>query len=532
MSKELIFGEDARKKMLSGVKKLSAAVKCTLGPRGRIVIIKRQHGFHSTKDGITVAKSVILEDQFEDLGAQMVKEAADKTSQDAGDGTTSSTLLAESIFAEGLKLVEAGHSPTLLKQGMDLAVTAVVQSLNDMSNKVVSSKEIAQVGTISANGDAEVGNMIAEAMEKVGTSGIISLEESKGMSTELTVVNGYQFDRGYIAQHFMTNEKAECVLDNPYILLTGENINNSAVMLPIMEKCKDANLVPLFIVADGVDADALSVLVINKLRGSFLSCAVKAPGFGDRKKEMMQDIATLTGATVVSDAVGLKLEHFNVSVLGQAKKVVVTKNSTTIVEGRGDEEAIERRVAQIRSTMEDASDEFDKSKLQERLAKLVGGVAIISVGAATEAEMKEKKDRVEDALNATKAAVQEGIVPGGGVALLRAGKCLDSLVVSEELKYGVQIIKSISRATLKQIVTNAGKDASVVANKVYENEDPGFGYNAHTDTYENLIDAGVIDPTKVVRCSLQNAASVAGLMLTTECMITDKPEPPGKCPGK
>jgi chaperonin GroEL len=525
-AKDFEFGEDARDKVLKGINTLANAVKVTLGPRGRNVVIQKSFGSpHITKDGVTVAKEVNLEDPFEDMGAQVVKEVASKTADVAGDGTTTATILAQTIFNEGAKLVAAGHNPTVLKRGVDWAVSKVVNSLEAMSNPVTSSKEITQVGTISSNGDLEVGQMISEAMEKVGNEGVITLEEGKGINTELSVNNGYQFDRGWLSQHFATNESMEAVLENAKILVTDFNLNNSAVMLPIMEKCYELfRGTPVLIVADNIDGEALALMVINKLKGTFPCCGVKAPGFGDRKKEMLEDIATLTGATVVSDTLGLKLENFDPTWLGSARRVVVTKNNTTVLEGDGDSEGVETRVKQIRSQIEASTSDWDKEKQEERLAKLVGGVAVISVGAPSEVEMKEKKDRVEDALSATRAAVQEGVVAGGGVALLRAAQKLEDEIVPEGLEYGAQIVQDSLSSPLKQIVYNAGGKADVIAMKVLDKDELGFGYNAQTDTFENLIDAGVIDPTKVVRCALQNAASVAGLMLTTECMIASKPE--------
>jgi chaperonin GroEL len=525
-AKDFEFGGDARDKVLKGMNTLTDAVKVTLGPRGRNVVIQKQFGApHITKDGVTVAKEVVLEDPFEDMGAQVVKEVASKTADVAGDGTTTATILAQTIFNEGAKLVAAGHNPTELKRGIDWAVEKVIDELETTSNQVTSSKEITQVGTISSNGDVKVGEMIADAMEQVGNEGVITLEEGKGLATELSVVNGYQFDRGWLTPHFVTNEKLEAVLENAKILVTDFNLNNSAVMLPIMEKCYELfRGTPVLIIADNVDGEALALMAVNKIKQTFPCCAVKAPGFGDRKKEMMEDITVLTGATMVSDTLGLKLENFDPEWLGDARRVVVTKNSTTIVEGAGSSEKVEARVTQIRNQVDASESEWDKEKQQERLAKLVGGVAVISVGAPSEVEMKEKKDRVEDALNATRAAVEEGVVAGGGVALLRAAEKLKDIETPDNLKYGVQIVKGALSSPLEQIVLNAGGKADVVVMKVLADEGLGFGYNAETDVFEDLIGAGVIDPTKVVRCALQNAASVAGLMLTTECMIASKPE--------
>jgi chaperonin GroEL len=525
-AKDFEFGGEARDKVLKGINTLANAVKVTLGPRGRNVVIQKQFGSpHITKDGVTVAKEVTLEDPFEDMGAQVVKEVASKTADVAGDGTTTATILAQAIFNEGAKLVAAGHNPTELKRGIDWAVDKVVDELKSTTNQVTSSKEITQVGTISSNGDVKVGEMIASAMDQVGNEGVITLEEGKGIETELSVVNGYQFDRGWLAQHFVTNEKLESVLENAKVLVTNFNLNNSAVMLPIMETCyKLFQGEPVLIIADNVDGEALALMAINKIKGTFPCCAVKAPGFGDRKNEMLEDIATLTGATVVSETLGLKLENFDSAWLGSARRVVVTKNNTTIVEGAGKAEDVEERVAQIRTQVDASESEWDKEKQQERLAKLVGGIAVISVGAPSEVEMKEKKDRVEDALNATRAAVEEGVVAGGGVALLRAANKICGVDVPESLMYGVQIVVDALGSPLEQIVRNAGGKADVVVMKVLADENLGFGYNAEKDMFENLIDAGVIDPAKVVRCALQNAASVAGLMLTTECMIANKPE--------
>jgi len=527
MAKDFKFSNEAREKVLAGVNTLANAVRVTLGPRGRNVVIQKPYGApHVTKDGVTVAREVTLEDPFEDMGAQVVKEVASKTADVAGDGTTTATVLAQAIVTEGSKLVAADHNPTDLKRGIDYAVRHVVEALEGLSRDVQSSEEIAQVGTISANGDTEIGQMIADAMEQVGNEGVISLEEGQSVVTELTVVNGYQFDRGYITQHFVTNEKMEAVLEEPVILVTDKNINNAqGVLVPMMEKVHRAFAGrPLLIIADTVEGEALPTLIINKLKGAFPSCPVKAPGFGDRRKEMLEDLAALTGAQLVSEDYGLKLENFDPSWLGVAKRVIVTGNSTTIVEGGGEDEAIEERVAKIRAQIEAAQSSWDKDKQEERLAKLAGGVAVIAVGAATEAEMKEKKDRVEDALSATRAAVQEGIVAGGGVALLRASKVLDTLDIPADLVQGVQIVKKAAAEPLRRIVLNAGGEPADVVREVLMNENPSFGFNARTEVFEDLVAAGVIDPAKVVRCALQNAASVAGLILTTECMIANKPE--------
>lgn len=524
MSKEFAFDQAARDKIMSGVNVLAKAVGSTLGPKGRTVLIQKPHGSsYGTKDGVSVAREVILEDPFENMGAELVKQAAEKTCTVAGDGTTTSTVLAQKLIEDGFKLVAAGHAPVDLKRGIDLAVSKVVEELGKASKKVSSTKEIEQVGTISANGDTSIGEMIASAMDQVGNEGVITLEEGKSVNTELSVVNGYQFDRGYLAQHFATNEKLECVLDNPVILITDKNINNQNVILPIMEKtAKEAAGHPLLVIALNVEGDALPMLIVNHLRRSFTSCAIKAPGFGDRQKEMLQDMAVLTGATVVSEDVGLKLENFDASWLGTAKRVVVNQHSTTIVEGAGDPTEIENRVAQIRSAVEMANSDWDREKQEERLAKLVGGVAVISVGAPTEAEMKEKKDRLEDALASTKAAVKEGVVPGGGVALLRASKVLDGLKVAPELEHGVDLVRKAVKEPLRRIVSNAGGEPAEVMLGVLGNSNPNWGYNAQTENFEDLIETGILDPTLVVRAALQNAASVAGLVLTTEVMICNK----------
>jgi chaperonin GroEL len=530
MSKEFKFGQDARDKILKGINILARAVGATLGPRGRTVLIQRPYGAPvGTKDGVTVAREISLKDPFEDMGAQMAKQVASKTADVAGDGTTTATILAQSIINEGAKLVAAGHNPTDIKRGIDFAVDKVVEALQLIARPVKDKKEIEQVGTISANEDVEIGQMIAHAMEQVGNEGIISLEEGKAIKTELKVVNGYQFDRGYLSQHFATNEKLECVLDNALVLLAEKPISNVNVILPVLQKCHEAYAGrPLLIIAEEIGGDALPTLVVNHLKQSFRSCAVKTPGFGDRRKELLNDIAVLTGAQLVSEELGRKMENFDPSWLGTAKRVTVTKNSCTVVEGGGSPADIESRVNEIRNYISGSHlDEWDKKKQEERMAKLVGGVAVISVGAATEAEMKEKKDRVEDALNATRAAVQEGIVAGGGVAILKAAMVLDTLDynhVPVEFKTGIKIIRKAAEEPMKRIVENAGGDATMVRITVMNNESNTFGYNARTEKYEDLVESGVIDPVKVVRCALQNAASVAGLVLTTECMIADDPD--------
>lgn len=549
-AKEFKFSEKAREKVLAGVNTLSNAVRVTLGPRGRNVVIQKPFGPpHITKDGVTVAREIELEDPFENMGAQMLKQVAQKTADVAGDGTTTATVLAQAIVTEGSKLVSAGFNPTDLKRGIDFAVDKVVEEIDKISRPIESKEEIAQIGTISSNEDAEVGAMIADAMEQVGNEGVISLEEGKAIKTELTVVNGYQFDRGYLSTHFATNEKLESVLEEPLILICEKGISNVQLVIPVLKACHEANPGrPLVVIAEDVGGDALPTFVVNHIRDSFKSCCVKTPGFGDRRKEMLSDLATLTGATVVSEDVGLKLESFGVQAtdqngqafgpatglqwLGTAKRVITTKNSCTIVEGGGDPEKVEARVSEIRSSVEASTSDWERDKQEERLAKLAGGVAVIAVGAATEAEMKEKKDRVEDALNATRAAVQEGIVAGGGVAILRAAQILDSIEVPEELQRGVNIVRKAIEEPLNRIVVNAGGNPTLVIIKVLENEDKNFGYNARTEQFEDLVKSGVIDPAKVVRCALQNAASVAGLVLTTECMIAEKPQENQQQPGQ
>lgn len=540
--KDFKFDEDARKKMLDGINTLANVVRVTLGPRGRNVLIKQAFGApRSTKDGVSCAKEVFLEDRFEDMGAQMLKQVSQKTSDLAGDGTTTATVLGQAIAQEGLKLVSAGYNPTDLKRGIDFAVEKIVEEISSMSRPIASKEEIAQIGTISANDDKEVGKMIADAMEQVGNEGIISLEEGKTLKTELTVVNGYQFDRGYLSTHFATNDKLESVLEEPLILICEKAVSNVQVVIPVLKACHEQFPGrPLLVIAEDIGGDALPTFVVNHLRDSFKSCCVKAPGFGDRRKEMLNDLATLTGATLVSEDVGLKLESFGVQAtdqngqpfgpltglqwLGSAKRVITTKNTCTIVEGGGDSTKIESKIAEIRSSISNTTSNWEREKQEERLAKLAGGVAVIAVGAATEAEMKEKKDRVEDALNATRAAVQEGIVPGGGVALLRAAQTLKSSHISDDLKHGVAIVCKAAEEPLCRIVLNAGGDPTLVRIKILENVDNNFGYNARSEEFEDLVKSGVIDPAKVVRCALQNAASVAGLVLTTECMIAEKPQ--------
>jgi len=524
-AKELRFREDARSAILKGVNVLAEAVKVTLGPRGRNVVIEKSFGSPLiTKDGVTVAKEVELENKFENMGAQMVKEVASKTSDDAGDGTTTATVLAQAIFREGAKIVTSGQNPMELKRGIDQAVVAVVEELKKLSKPVKDQKEIAQVGTISANNDPTIGKLISEAMAKVGKEGVITVEESKTAETTLEVVEGMQFDRGYLSPYFVTNpESMECQLENPYILLNDKKISGMKDLLPILEKVVQAGR-PLVIIAEDVEGEALATLVVNKLRGTIQVVAIKAPGFGDRRKDMLKDIAVLTGGEVIAEELGTKLDSARLDSLGQAKKITIDKDNTTIVDGLGDKKEIDARVKQIRAQIEETSSDYDKEKLQERLAKLVGGVAVINVGAATEVEMKEKKARVEDALHATRAAVEEGILPGGGTAYIRAATSLDKLKLSDEQQFGVNIVRRALEEPLRQIAQNAGYEGSIVVDKVRNNTTPTFGFNALAEKYEDLVAAGVIDPTKVARCALQNAASIASLMLTTEAMISEKPK--------
>jgi chaperonin GroEL len=524
-AKEVRFDEKARAAILEGVNTLANAVKVTLGPRGRNVVIEKSWGSPTvTKDGVTVAKEIELEDKFENMGAQMVKEVASKTSDVAGDGTTTATVLAQAIFREGLKMVTAGHDPMEIKRGIDQAVEAVVGAVTKLSKATKNDEEVAQVGTISANGDTEVGRQISEAMAKVGKEGVITVEENKSSSTELDVVEGMQFDRGYLSPYFITDQERMTVsLEDPYILTYEKKISSMKDLLPILEQVAKQGR-PLLIIAEDVDGEALATLVVNKLRGTLHVAAVKAPGFGDRRKEMLKDIAILTGGKALTEDLGEKLENITVRELGTAKRITIDKDNTTIVDGGGKKADINARVKQIRAQVEETTSDYDREKLQERLAKLVGGVAVIKVGAATEVEMKEKKARVEDALHATRAAVEEGVVPGGGVALIRAQKVLDKLEVStEEQQVGVAIIRRSIEEPLRQIVHNAGGEPSVVVNAVREGKG-AFGFNARTGEYGDLIAMGVIDPTKVVRTALQNAASVAGMMLTTEAMIAEKPK--------
>ena len=531
MAKQIIYGEDSRHAILRGVNALADAVKVTLGPKGRNVVIDKRFGSPTiTKDGVTVAKEIDLKDPVENMGAQMVREVASKTSDTAGDGTTTATVLAQAIYREGLKMVTAGANPMELKRGIEKAVEAMTEELKKIS-KPVAGHMIGQVGTISANSDETIGTIIAEAMEKVGKDGVITVEEAKSMETSLEVVEGMQFDRGYLSPYFVTDpERMETVLENPVMLIHEKKISSMKDLLPLLEQVARAGR-PLVILAEDVDGEALATLVVNKLRGTLQVAAVKAPGFGDRRKAMLEDIAILTGGKAITEDLGIKLENIKLEDLGQAKKVTIDKDTTTIVEGGGTQSAIEGRVKQLRTQVEDTTSDYDREKLQERLAKLVGGVAIIKVGAATETEMKEKKARVEDAMHATKAAVEEGIVPGGGVALVRCGKVLDHLKVDGDQKVGVEIVRRAIEAPMRWIASNAGQEGAIVVQRVKAKDDASFGYNAATDTYEDLVKAGVIDPTKVVRSALQNAASIASLLLTTEAMIADIPEEKKDAPG-
>jgi chaperonin GroEL len=525
-AKELVFNTDARAKLKKGVDALAEAVKVTLGPKGRNVVIDKKFGSPTvTKDGVTVAKEVELSDPIENMGAQMVKEVATKTSDLAGDGTTTATVLAQAIFREGLKNVTAGANPMELQRGIAKAVEIIVEELKSLSVPTAGKKEIAQVGSISANNDKEIGNLIADAMEKVGKDGVITVEEAKGLETTLETVDGMQFDRGYLSPYFVTDpEKMEAVLDDPYILIHDKKISAMKELLPVLEKVAQSGK-PLLILAEDVEGEALATLVVNKLRGTLKVAAVKAPGFGDRRKEMLRDIAVLTAGNVISEEIGFKLENATLNDLGRAKRIVVDKDNTTIVDGKGKQDTIQGRIGEIRAAIEKSTSDYDREKLQERLAKLAGGVAVIHVGAATETEMKEKKARVEDALHATRAAVEEGIVPGGGVALLRAQSALDKVKgLTADEKIGVDIVRRAIEEPIRMICQNAGVEGSIIVAKIKESKEKSFGYNAATDTYEDLVKSGVIDPTKVTRTALQNASSIAGLLLTTECMITDLPE--------
>jgi len=533
------FSQDARDRTLKGVNLLADAVTVTLGPKGRNVIIEKSFGAPVvTKDGVTVAKEIELEDKFENMGAQMVKEVASKTSDVAGDGTTTATVLARAIYAEGVKMVAAGHDPMSLKRGVDKAVIAVVEELKGLSKPTRDQKEIAQVGTISANNDSTIGEIIAEAMNKVGKEGVITVEEAKGLETTLDVVEGMQFDRGYLSPYFVTDpDRMECVYEDVYILIHEKKISGMKDLLPVLEQVAKSGR-PLLIIAEDVEGEALATLVVNKIRGTLQCVAVKAPGFGDRRKAMLEDIAILTGGRVIAEELGVKLESLTLNDLGRAKRIVVDKDNTTIVDGAGKKADIEGRIKQVRAQIEETTSDYDREKLQERLAKMIGGVAVIKVGAATEVEMKEKKARVEDALHATRAAVEEGIVPGGGVALIRASSALSKVEASEEEQVGVNIVRKSLQEPCRWIASNAGEEGSIVLDKIKNNKG-AYGFNAATGEFEDLIKAGIIDPTKVVRTALQNAASVAGLLLTTEATVAEKPEersamppmPPGRMGG-
>jgi chaperonin GroEL len=524
MAKQIVYAENSRQAILRGVNQLADAVKVTLGPKGRNVVLEKKFGGPNiTKDGVTVAKEIELKDPLENMGAQMVREVASKTSDVAGDGTTTATILAQSIYREGVKAVAAGANPMALKRGIDKAVDVAVEEVKKLS-KPVSGEMIAQVGTISANSDSTIGNIIAEAMKKVGKDGVITVEEAKTMVTELSTVDGMQFDRGYLSPYFVSDpDRMECVLEDPYILIHEKKISNMKDLLPLLEQIARSGK-PLLIIAEEVEGEALATLVVNKLRGTLNACAVKAPGFGDRRKAMLEDIAILTGGKSIMEETGIKLEGVRLDDLGRAKRVTVDKDNTTIVDGNGTQKSIEGRIKQLRTQIDETTSDYDREKLQERLAKLAGGVAIIKVGAATETEMKEKKARVEDALHATRAAVEEGIVPGGGVALLRAAKALDTLKADGDEQIGVNIVRRACQEPLRQIVLNSGTEGAIVVEKIRENSNPNYGFNAQTDTYEDLVVSGVIDPTKVTRTALQNAASIASLMLTTEAMVAEIPE--------
>src|SRR6202522_3263766 len=535
-AKDVRFSTDARERMLRGVEILNNAVKVTLGPKGRNVIIDKSYGApRITKDGVTVAKEIELSDKFENMGAQMVREVASKTNDLAGDGTTTATVLAASIMKEGLKLVAAGMNPMDLKRGIDIAVSAVVKDIERRAKKVQSSEEIAQIGTIASNGDASIGKMIAEAMKKVGNEGVITIEEAKTAETELDVVEGMQFDRGYLSPYFVTNaEKMVAELDDPYVLIHEKKLSSLQPMLPVLEAVVQAGK-PLLIIAEDIEGEALATLVVNKLRGGLKVAAVKAPGFGDRRKAMLEDIAILTGGTMIAEDLGIKLENVTIQMLGRAKRIRIEKENTTIINGSGKKSDIDGRIAQIKAQIEETTSDYDKEKLQERLAKLAGGVAVIRVGGATEVEVKEKKDRVDDALNATRAAVQEGVLPGGGVALLRAAKVLESVKFDNaDQRTGVEIVRKAIQTPARQIVENAGLDGSVIVGKILDKGDYAFGYDAQKGEYGDLFKLGIIDPTKVVRIALQDAASVASLLITTEAMVAEKPKketPPPAMPG-
>src|SRR5262245_51383105 len=536
MPKQIVYSETSRQAILRGVNQLADAVKVTLGPKGRNVVLEKKFGGPTiTKDGVTVAKEIELKDPLENMGAQMVREVASKTSDVAGDGTTTATILAQCIFREGVKSVAAGANPMALKRGIEKAVDAVVDEVKKYS-KNVSGDMIAQVGTISANGDTTIGNTIAEAMKKVGKDGVITVEESRTMTTELQTVEGMQFDRGYLSPYFITDpDRMECVLEDPYILIHEKKISNMKDLLPLLEQIARSGK-PLLVIAEEVEGEALATLVVNKLRGTLNACAVKAPGFGDRRKAMLEDISILTGGKAIMEETGIKLEGIKLEDLGRAKRITVDKDTTTIIDGAGSQKNIEGRIKQLRAQIEETTSDYDREKLQERLAKLAGGVAVIKVGAATETEMKEKKARVEDALHATRAAVEEGIVPGGGVALLRASAALGNVKAGGDEQFGVDIVRRACEEPLRQIVLNSGTEGAIVVEKIRTHKDAHYGFNAQSDQYEDLVQAGVIDPTKVTRTALQNAASIASLMLTTEAMVADIPEkkqaapPPGHGP--
>jgi len=532
-AKDVKFSTDARDRMLRGVNTLADAVKVTLGPKGRNVVLDKSFGApRITKDGVTVAKEIELEDKFENMGAQMVKEVASRTNDEAGDGTTTATVLAAAIVKEGLKSVAAGMNPMDLKRGIDLATSNVVASIKTASREVKDSDEVAQVGTISANGEAEIGRQIADAMQKVGNEGVITVEENKGLETETDVVEGMQFDRGYLSPYFVTNpDKMTAELEDCMILLHEKKLSSLQSMVPLLESVIQSQK-PLLIIAEDVEGEALATLVVNKLRGGLKIAAVKAPGFGDRRKAMLQDIGILTGGQVISEDLGMKLENVTMDMLGTARKIQITKDETTVIDGNGEKAEIEARVSQIRSQIEETSSDYDREKLQERVAKLAGGVAVIRVGGMTEVEVKERKDRVDDALNSTRAAVQEGVVVGGGVALVQAGKALEGLSgANPDQDVGISIVRKALEAPLRQIAENAGVDGAVVAAKVRESDDTSFGFNAQTETYGDLFSDGVLDPAKVVRTALEDAASIAGLLITTEAMVADRPEPKGAAGG-
>ena len=532
-AKDIEFGTDARAKMLKGVETLARAVKVTLGPKGRNVVLDKSYGAPKiTKDGVSVAKEVELPNKFENMGAQLIKEVAQKTADKAGDGTTTATVLAEAIIREGCKAVAAGMNPMDLKRGIDMAVEAVVADIKSRSKDIKTSEEIAQVGTISANGDRSIGEYLAQAMEKVGNEGVITVEDAKGLETELDVVEGMQFDRGYLSPYFVTNpDKMTCEYENPYIMLYDQKISNLQPMISILEAVVQTGR-PLLIIAEDIEGEALATLVVNRIRGGLKVCAVKAPGFGDRRKAMLQDIAILTGGQVISEELGMKIENVTLDMLGTAKKIEVNKDDTTIVDGAGEKDLIAARAAQIRKEIADTTSDYDREKLQERLAKISGGVAVLRVGGASEVEVKEKKDRIDDALNATRAAVKEGVVAGGGCALIYSSGALNKLTpANQDQKVGIDIIRKAIQAPLRQIAENAGVDGAVVAGKLMESKDTNFGYNAQTGEYTDMVKAGIIDPTKVVRTALQDAASVGGLLITTEAMITEQPQKECSCGG-